>query len=69
MKKSDSDFVTIVVLNDGETFTDVAGCSICIIPRKQYDEAISAGADARDFEPVVEIGLDSIGGILPREHQ
>jgi len=59
-----SDFVTIVVLNDGETFTDVAGCSICIIPRKQYEEAVlnPDHADARDFEPVVEIGLDSIGG-------
>jgi len=61
--KSDSDFVTIVVLNDGETFTDIAGCSICIIPRRQYDEVVATGGDAMDFEPVVEIGLDSIGGI------
>ena len=58
------DFVTVVVLNDGETFTDVAGCSICIIPRKQYEQVIDNGGDAKDFEPIVEIGLDSIGGTL-----
>lgn len=54
------DFVTIVVLNDGETFTDIAGCSICVVPRKQYEEAINSGGDARDFKPVVEIALDTI---------
>jgi len=61
-----SDFVTVVVLNDGETFTDIAGCSICVIPRKQYDDAMITGVrgDARDFEPVVEISLDSIGEML-----
>lgn len=56
------DFVTIVILNDGETFTDVAGCSIAIIPRKQYEDTIRTGGDAKDFDPVVEIGLDCIGG-------
>lgn len=57
------DFVTVVVLNDGETFTDIAGCSICVIPLKQYEQVIENGGDARDFDPIVEIGLDSIGGI------
>ena len=61
-KYKSEDFVTVVVLNDGETFTDISGCSICIIPRKQYDEVIDSGGDAKEFEPVVEIGLDSIGG-------
>lgn len=58
-----SDFVTVVVLNDGETFTDIRGCSICIIPIEQYKKAIDECGDAKDFEPIVEIGLDSIGGI------
>jgi hypothetical protein len=57
MKHKKEDFVAIVVLNDGETFTDIQGCSICIVPRKQYDNVIESGGDARDFEPVVEIGL------------
>jgi hypothetical protein len=55
------DHVTIVVLNDGETFTDIAGCSICVIPYEQYQSVIESGGDAKDFEPIVEIGLDSIG--------
>lgn len=58
-----SNFVTIVVLNDGETFTDVRGCSICVIPLEQYEKVVNSGGDAKDFEPVVEIGLDSIGGM------
>ena len=57
---NNNDFVTIIVLNDGETFTDVAGCSLCVIPRKQYEQVIDSGGDAKDFEPVVEINLDSI---------
>ena len=54
------DFVTIVVLNDGETFTDISGCSICIVPRKQYEETVNSGGDARDFKPIVEIALDNL---------
>jgi hypothetical protein len=57
--KSDK-FVTIVVLNDRETFTDVAGCSICVIPLEQYERIVSYGGDAKDFEPIVEISLDSL---------
>lgn len=53
-------FVTVVVLNDGETFTDVRGCSLCVIPVEQYESVVKAGGDAKDFEPIVEIGLDSI---------
>ncbi|NDE08623.1 MAG: hypothetical protein EBZ89_14735 [Chloroflexi bacterium] len=62
MTKQQQAFITVVVLNDGETFTDIAGCSICVVPYEQYTKAIDSGGDARDFEPVVEIGLDSIGG-------
>lgn len=58
--KTNTEFVTVVVLNDGETFTDVSGCSICVIPYEQYEKTIQEGGDAKDFEPIVEIGLDSI---------
>jgi hypothetical protein len=57
-----SNFVTIVVLNDGETFTDIRGCCICVVPEEQYNSVVDSGGDAKDFEPIVEIGLDSIGG-------
>ena len=58
MRFEPHDFVTVVVLNDRATFTEIAGCSICIVPRKQYEQTIDNGGDARDFEPVVEITLD-----------
>jgi hypothetical protein len=50
-------FVTVVVLNDGETFSDIEGCSICVVPLEQYEEVIAKGGDARDFVPVSETGL------------
>ena len=62
-----SKFVTIVVLNDGETFTDVTGCSICIIPLDDYERVIQEGGDAKDFNPVVELSLDSV--IIPTEEE
>lgn len=49
--------VTIVVLNDGSTFTDINGCSICVVPYDQYLKVIESGGDAQDFEPITEIGL------------
>ncbi len=53
-------FVTVVVLNDGETFTDVRGCTLCVVPLEQYESVVNAGGDAKDFEPIVEIGLDNL---------
>lgn len=49
--------VTIVVLNDGETFTDIHGCSIVVVPLEQYERVVAEGGDARDFEAISEIGL------------
>ena len=63
------DFVTIVVLNDGETFTDITGCSICVIPLKDYEKVIYQGGDAKDFTPVVEISLDSINIFQEEENE
>jgi hypothetical protein len=54
---SDNGFVTIVVLNDGETFTDIAGCSIQVIPAEQYYKAVAEGGDAKDFTPVTKVNL------------
>lgn len=59
MSNPKPEFVTVVVLNDGETFTNIRGCTICVIPIEQYRKAINGG-DAKDFEPVAEIALDSL---------
>jgi hypothetical protein len=60
MSTTKPEFVTVVVLNDGETFTDISGCSICVIPLEQYQKAVYSGGDAKDFEPVVKIALDTL---------
>jgi hypothetical protein len=67
MSNDKTQFVTVVVLNDGETFTDIQGCSVCVVPLEQYEETIKNGGDARDFEPVVEIGLDNMTLPMSRE--
>ena len=54
------DFVKIVVLNDGETFSDVKGCSIRVIPIDEYERVFISGGDARDFNPIAEIVLDDM---------
>jgi hypothetical protein len=49
---STEETVTVVVLNDGETFTDIDGCTVQVIPAAQYEEVTSQGGDARDFAPI-----------------
>lgn len=51
--------VTVVVLNDRETFTDVSGCAIMVVPLDQYEKVVRGGGDARDFDPIVQIELDA----------
>ncbi len=58
--------VTIVVLNDGQTYSDIHGCSICVVPLADYERVIRSGGDARDFRPVVEIGVSNIS--VPLEY-
>lgn len=52
-----SEYVTIVVLNDGDTFTDADGCSLAVVRKDQYEQVIGNGGRASDLTPVVEIGL------------
>jgi len=55
-----TNLVTVVVLNDGETFTDISGCSICIVRKEEVEEILRGGGDAKDLNPLVEIALDSV---------
>ena len=47
------------MLNDGTTFTDIAGCTIQIIDAKEYYRVVEAGGDASDFKlnPTAVINL------------
>lgn len=50
-------FVTIVVLNDGETYTDISGCKILVVPEEEYYRISTEGGDANDFTAIAEIPL------------
>jgi hypothetical protein len=52
--------VTILVLNDGETFTDIDGCTIMVVPKDQFDDVLYSGGDASDLSSLVEIELRTI---------
>lgn len=60
-------FVTVVVLNDGETFSDIHGCTICVVPFDQYMDVVESGCDASDFKPVAEFSLRNVS--IPLEDQ
>lgn len=51
-------YVTIVVLNDGETFSDISGCSICTVPLADYERVTEEGGDAKDFTPISKVGFE-----------
>jgi len=53
-------FVTVVVLNDGETFSDIHGCTICVVPYDQYMDVVESGYDAVEFKPIAEFSLSNV---------
>ena len=61
--KRSEEYVTIVVLNDGTTFTDIAGCTIQTIDARDYYRVVEAGGDASDFKlsptTVIHFGIES----------
>lgn len=58
-------YVTLCVLNDGETFTDVSGCKLIVVKSDHYDEVILEGGDAKDLSPIAVVDLSSLS-IVPR---
>ena len=58
--KPQPETVTVVVLNDGETFTHIHGCSIIVVPLSQYEEIQDSGKSAGAFRPIVEIALSDV---------
>ena len=58
-------YITLCVLNDGETFTDVSGCKLIVVNSEHYDEVILEGGDAKDLSPLAVVDLSSLS-IVPR---
>ena len=47
----------ILVLNDGETWSEIDGASICIINRKTYNDLCDGIEEAHTINPMFELGL------------
>jgi len=47
-----SDFIPLVVLDDGETYSGLDGCSIILITNEQYAFLIDEEVRIRDIKPV-----------------
>jgi len=52
---SKQQYITVVVLSDGSTFSDIDGCTIQVIPVEQAELD-----DARDFTPISAILLNEV---------
>ncbi len=52
-----TDLITLVVLDDGATYSAVEGCGLIVVTRADLERVEQMGGDASDFRPVVEIGL------------
>mgnify|MGYP003123245106 FL=1 len=48
--------IPIIVMNDGETWSGVNGCSLCMITPEQYDR-LCEGEEPSNIHPVTEIYL------------
>ena len=59
--------VTLVVLNDGATYSDITGCRIIVVSEEEYERKTKEGYDARAFRPLTEIWLDAFTPIPPEE--
>ena len=55
-----NDLVTLVILNDGSTYTDVSGCTLAVVTREDYEKMVESSGEAKDLTPVVEISLQDI---------
>ena len=53
-------YVTLCVLNDGTTYTDVAGCKLILVTEEQYIENVEGSGDLNDLSPLAMVDLSSL---------
>lgn len=51
---------TIVILNDGETWTIVDGCSLAVITEADLQELENGSKEVKDLRPIMELGIRDI---------
>jgi hypothetical protein len=50
----------IVVLADGDTYTELSGCSICVITDEDAEKLADGEISVRALEPISEIHLKEV---------
>ncbi len=58
-------YVTLCVLNDGTTYTDVNGCKLILVTEEHYTEMVEGSDDLNDLSPLAIVDLSSLC-IVPR---
>ena len=58
-------YVTLCILNDGMTYTDVAGCKLWLVKEEHYVEMVEGSGDLNDLSPIAVVDLSSLC-IVPR---
>ena len=65
-------YITLCVLNDNETFTDVSGCKLIVVREDHYTSVIDQGGDAGDLSPLAVMDLSSMiivpNGFMEQEY-
>ena len=51
---------TIIVLNDGETWSTLKGCMILVVNDNQFDSLCRGECDPNDIVPAASIALEDI---------
>ena len=58
-------YVTLCVLNDGITYTDINGGKLWLVKEEHYVEMVEGSGDLNDLSPIAVIDLSSLC-IVPR---
>ena len=53
-------YVTLCILNDGITYTDVAGCKLWLVKEEHYVEMVEGSGDLNDLLPIAMVDLSSL---------
>jgi len=53
--------MVIIILNDGETWSTIDGCSICTITEEEFKKLCNDEITAGDLNPISEMGLSYYG--------
>ena len=58
-------YVTLCVLNDGTTYTDVNGCKLILVTEEDCIEMVEGSGDLNNLSPLAIVDLSSLCIVPP----